>query len=206
MRDLEKKLSSLEVKSEIIKENPLWEFSVIIYEEKRIRKIFLELQDEFGLDVVVIIFCLWLSFIQGSRSKYKILLRMAVSVSEIWQREIIKPIRKCRQSLKVAIRDSDLENSKKLLASNLRNDIKFNELTLEALEVLVLYNEFLRIFNKNIQKIESVNFSLNDAQEFIFHYIEINGTNLSEKLSSKVIELVNSISGSRIPTRSLREA
>ena len=123
---------------------------------------------------------------------------MAVSVSAIWQREIIIPIRKCRQNLKTVINDSDIEDSKKLLASNLRDEIKFNELTLEAFEVMVLYNEFLRIFNKNRQEITFVNFNFKDAEKYIFHYIGINGTSLSERLKSKINELVSNISRSRL--------
>ena len=42
-------------------DNEFWRFSLEVYQDEEVQRLCLSLQDDYGLDVNVVLFCLWLS-------------------------------------------------------------------------------------------------------------------------------------------------
>jgi len=75
-----------------------WDFSVALYAQSGVRDACLELQDKHQLDVNLILFCIWHGCNQGELSEE--ILQQAVSWSDLWGQQVIKPLRHMRRWLK----------------------------------------------------------------------------------------------------------
>ncbi len=77
----------------------LWAFAELIYDAPARRDIFLTLQDRFGLDVNLLIFCIWTGLTgRGARPREDISAAMAALAP--WQGAVILPLRSARRALK----------------------------------------------------------------------------------------------------------
>ena len=130
---------STSVGSDLAEGNPFWEFAICAYRQKGVDKALLALQNRLGVDVNMILLCAWLAYRGSNDNLLTQHLNDAVKLSHKWQLNLVQPIRACREHLKVIINEGGLVSRNREVVIALRERIKGNELDLEALEILSLY-------------------------------------------------------------------
>ena len=107
-------------------EGPFWRFSLTAYAKPEVAAACLRLQDEHGLDVNLVLFCLWAGSL-GLRLDDQ---RLAAAAAEAraWQRHAVAPLRQVRRWLKA---NAAAAGDK---AARLRQAVKEQELRAEAIE------------------------------------------------------------------------
>ena len=119
------------------KGNPLWDFAVWAYAEPGVEKACLALQNRVGADVNMILFCCWLAYRGTSASQLAQYVGAALKVSREWQRNLVEPLRICRENLKTIL--EAMIGESRIAATALRERIKQCELEMEQLQTLALY-------------------------------------------------------------------
>ncbi len=112
--------------------NAFWRFSLHSYRLPGVEAACLALQDRWGTDTNLLLYCCWLG--TTGRALDKRLLRRAMSTVARLQAEVIQPLRQVRRTLKAA--PLDLPTG---WAADLRKRIGAVELDLEYLEQCVLF-------------------------------------------------------------------
>jgi uncharacterized protein (TIGR02444 family) len=79
--------------------HPFWNFSLEIYAGEGVAQACLDLQVRRGCDVNILLFCCWLGA-SGRPTLTAERLRAILKVSDVWQAEIVRPLRRVRQLLK----------------------------------------------------------------------------------------------------------
>ncbi len=79
--------------------HPFWNFSLEIYAGEGVADACLDLQERRGCDVNILLFCCWLAA-SGRPTLTAERLRAILKVSDIWQAEIVRPLRQVRRLLK----------------------------------------------------------------------------------------------------------
>jgi len=79
--------------------HPFWNFSLEIYSGEGVAEACLDLQDRRGCDVNVLLFCCWLGA-SGRPTLTADRLRAILKVSDVWQAEIVRPLRQVRRLLR----------------------------------------------------------------------------------------------------------
>ena len=79
--------------------HPFWNFSLEIYAGEGVAAACLDLQARRGCDVNILLFCCWLGA-SGRPTLTADRLRAILKVSDVWQAEIVRPLRQVRQLLK----------------------------------------------------------------------------------------------------------
>jgi uncharacterized protein (TIGR02444 family) len=110
-----------------------WHFSLAVYRREGVEAACLGLQDDVGLDVNLLLFCLW----AGSRGQSLEAGALAglMASTGVWQAEVVAPLRRVRRWLKT---QSTID---RLAADALRQAIKSRELEAEALEQQLLESQ-----------------------------------------------------------------
>lgn len=111
--------------------NAFWSYSLRIYRVAGVAEACLALQEDWGADVNLLLYCCWLG--QAGRALDKRSLRKAVTAVSRWQAEVIKPLRQARRTLKKPPDGVPVE-----WAGQLRKRIGALELNLEYLEQRLL--------------------------------------------------------------------
>lgn len=86
-------------------EADLWRFSLALYAHDDVQAACLSLQDDFGLDVPMTLFCLWLGERRGAAPDG--LVEAAACFSARWRRTAVAPLRAARRGLKQALADAE---------------------------------------------------------------------------------------------------
>jgi uncharacterized protein (TIGR02444 family) len=76
--------------------NPFWDYSLGVYAKPGVAKACIELQDEFGLDVNILLACLWFGA-TGSGRLESDLIRECLVHSRDWQDKVVQPLRTVRR-------------------------------------------------------------------------------------------------------------
>ncbi len=114
----------------------LWDYAVKLYNDAGVSAACLRLQDRRGLDVNMLLFCLWAAASgRGRLSEEE--LRAGIAAGQRWQAEVIAPLRHVRRFLKGPISPADNR-----LASELGRGVADGELFAEHMEIQFL-NEIL---------------------------------------------------------------
>ena len=79
--------------------HPFWNFSLEIYAGEGVADACLDLQERRGCDVNILLFCCWLGA-SGRPTLSAERLRAILKVSDVWQAEIVRPLRQVRRLLK----------------------------------------------------------------------------------------------------------
>ena len=113
--------------------NPFWAFSLELYADGEVETACLALQDEFGLDVNLLLLCCWLG-------RHGVLLdpkglQTLRDQSKAWRSEVVSPLRELRQRLKLAVGAVLPDRS-----AALREAIKACELSSERILQDLLYD------------------------------------------------------------------
>ena len=116
---------------EIAGNNPFWEFCKTVYARPGVEQVLLELQDEDGADVLMVLYCCWTAS-EGRGGSVE--LQSAFQISQAFQSDITAMVRLARRALKglpdAAYLDPELTNQ----TADLRAELKSVELGLEALQ------------------------------------------------------------------------
>ncbi|MGX1098375.1 TIGR02444 family protein [Amorphus sp. MBR-141] len=80
-------------------EHPFWAFSLAVYGGDGVAPACLELQDRRGIDVNLLLFCLWCATERGAAYETDAFRTIAAAASD-WQRTVIQPMRTARRRLK----------------------------------------------------------------------------------------------------------
>jgi len=79
--------------------HPFWNFSLEIYAGEGVAEACLDLQERRGCDANILLFCCWLGA-SGRPTLTAERLRAILKVSDVWQAEIVRPLRAVRRLLK----------------------------------------------------------------------------------------------------------
>ncbi len=111
-------------------DNPFWRFAVKTYCSEGVSEILLQVQDQFSVDVNMILYSAWLASENRSlTSKHASEVENSI---ELWRNEVIAPIRNLRVSLRSIVG-----------AELIRDDIKKIEIHAEKEQIKIMYSSFL---------------------------------------------------------------
>lgn len=82
--------------------DPFWEFSLQLYQQPGVAEHCLALQDEYGADVNILLFCCWLGSI-GAGPLSMEQLQLLLEQVKPWQKQAIVPLRMLRRQLKKGV-------------------------------------------------------------------------------------------------------
>jgi uncharacterized protein (TIGR02444 family) len=114
--------------------SPFWNFSLAVYGVSAVQDECLDLQDQFGLDVNLVLLCAFLGAVHG----------VALTSEDIasarrkagpWHEDIVKTLRVARRRLKtIELKDAEAAKA----AAQLRSQVKAAELESERIEQMML--------------------------------------------------------------------
>ena len=113
-------------------DTPFWRFSQTLYDRAGVAGACLSLQDRHGLDVNLLLLCVWAGH-EGNRLSRADMAELASRVAD-WQASVVRPLRGVRQWLK------HQDAAPVELAERLRAGVKAQELAAEQLQQAVLYD------------------------------------------------------------------
>ena len=119
--------------------NPFWDYAVELYREEGVEAACLELQQRHSVDVNIVLLCCWLGH-RGVVADEAVWARIA-EVAEIWQEEVVRPLRAVRSRLKSALtrpQPGSVTARWPELAGALRRRVLALEIDGERLEQLLL--------------------------------------------------------------------
>tara|TARA_B100000530_G_scaffold17830_1_gene11877 strand:+ start:717 stop:1226 length:510 start_codon:yes stop_codon:yes gene_type:complete len=105
-----------------------WDFSIQLYDKDGVAEICLNLQEDLGVDVNLLLFCYWIAHFKYAPSKST--WTQIFEFSGSWKGNIIQPLRETRKSLKKLLRN-DPKNSD---YAELIKKLKSNELSAEKIQ------------------------------------------------------------------------
>jgi uncharacterized protein (TIGR02444 family) len=82
----------------MIEHNALWDFSLSVYSDKRVEVILLELQEQYGVDINMVLACLWMASNRRELTRPQCQLLQQSCLS--WQQDCVMPLRNVRRTLK----------------------------------------------------------------------------------------------------------
>ena len=113
--------------------SPFWNFSIAIYGANAVQDECLNLQDQFGLDVNLILLCAFLGAVHGVTLTSDDIASVRQEVGQ-WHEQIVRPLRAARRHLKtINLQDADTAS-----AAELRRQVKTAELESERIEQMIL--------------------------------------------------------------------
>ncbi|HEX9810225.1 MAG TPA: TIGR02444 family protein [Alphaproteobacteria bacterium] len=113
-------------------EHPFWDFALRVYGSEGVSAACLELQERHGIDVNVLLFCLWLG--ESGRGVLEVKeLKEALAAAEDWNGRVVKGLRAVRRALK-----DGFARAPAALRDGLRAGIQAVEIDAEHLEQLMI--------------------------------------------------------------------
>jgi uncharacterized protein (TIGR02444 family) len=119
--------------------NPFWDYALELYRRPGVEAACLELQQRHGVDINIVLFCCWLTH-RGVAADAAFLARIAAA-AEVWQQEVVRPLRAVRSQLKSALtapQPGSIAARWPELAAALRQQVLALEIDGERLEQLLL--------------------------------------------------------------------
>jgi len=122
-----------------------WNFSVALYAREGVADSCLDLQNTYGIDINLLLFCCWYGRFHGELPDAT--LQRAIELSLVWKSKIVQPLRNVRQWMKNhADEFSRVDHSQ---FSTLRERIKFDELAAERYQQEMLEQIALADLTRN---------------------------------------------------------
>ncbi len=115
--------------------NPFWDFSLRVYARIGVAPACLNLQERHGVDVNVLLYCIWLGVERGVAISDADAARITQSVAA-WNDDVVVHLRRLRTALRI-----DARGAARPLSDALRNDIKRSELDAERIEQQILFTQ-----------------------------------------------------------------
>jgi len=114
--------------------SPFWNFSLAVYRASAVQDECLDLQDQFGLDVNLVLLCAFLGAGHGVALTSGDIASAHQEVDQ-WNEDIVKPLRVARRHLKtIELKDAEAAKA----AAQLRSQVKAAELESERIEQAML--------------------------------------------------------------------
>jgi uncharacterized protein (TIGR02444 family) len=113
--------------------SPFWNFSLAVYGTSAVQDECNNLQDQFGLDVNLVLLCAFLGAVHGVTLTSDDIASVRQEVGQ-WHEQIVRPLRAARRHLKtIKLQDADAAS-----AADLRRQVKAAELESERIEQILL--------------------------------------------------------------------
>lgn len=112
-------------------ESKLWNFAISLYEYDAISKHCLALQDEYEVNINILLWCVWCGL--ERRLLNSEMLSLAESSIKVWHKEVVAPLREVRRAMK----SLNIEYKSEII-DDCRERIKMNELMCERVELNLL--------------------------------------------------------------------
>lgn len=109
-----------------------WHYSLAHYALPEVADTCLTLQDDYGLDVNLVLFCLWYGQFHGEFTPSQ--LQRLLAFSTVWSGQVVRPLREIRRWLKTHTPDPGLLPSQTEQLQKLRSKVKSLELESEQLQ------------------------------------------------------------------------
>ena len=109
-----------------------WSFSLEFYARAGISECLIDLQDRFGADANVVLFCCWCG-VSGRPPVDESLLREAMAQTGVWQSDVVQCLRSLRRDMKAGINGVPLSDS-----NPIREEVKRLEIECERIEQMRL--------------------------------------------------------------------
>jgi|TARA_B100000315_G_C14589145_1_gene594778 uncharacterized protein (TIGR02444 family) len=126
----------------VMEDNPFWNFSLDFYGREGVADACLKLQDQFGADVNIVLYCCWVA-VERAEILEKAELVEIMAVIEPWQTGVVQRLRQIRQEMK---QNQSINFGE--LSDELRQAIKSCELDGEKIEQGILYQSGQREFSQ----------------------------------------------------------
>ncbi|NQV70316.1 MAG: TIGR02444 family protein [Pseudohongiella sp.] len=142
-----------------------WDFSVDLYRQEGVSTACLELQNEFGLDINLLMFCYWHGCCVGTIEDQ--VLDQVINFSLSWKQSVVQPLRNVRKWMKLNAPLFDAGQASQY--EMLREQIKTDELAAEkyqqeAMERMALSSGFLPATTANSNTLNSAESRIKAAQ------------------------------------------
>ena len=111
-----------------------WDFSLDLYNKPEVSEACLQLQNSYGLDVNLILFCLWYGPEIGEINEN--ILQQALQFSHSWKQDVVQPLRDTRSRMKASRQQFPATGNSQF--DTLRDHIKLNELAAENYQQQIL--------------------------------------------------------------------
>jgi len=158
-----------------------WDFSLTVYDRPEVSKLCLDLQDNYGADVNMLLFACWLG--NTGRGKVTVSAWRAMNLRlHKWREQVIKPLRGVRHMLK----------HEHLAPVKLKEQVFNCEIDAEHIEQLILEKEW---GNTRRSRISDSSQRTQDMVENLVTYLKAENVSLDSKLSYRCERLVKHISG-----------
>jgi uncharacterized protein (TIGR02444 family) len=113
---------------------PFWDFSIAVYSASAVQDECLNLQDQFGLDVNLLLLCAFLGAVHGVALTSNDIASVRQQVRP-WHEDVVRQLRAVRRSLKtIPLPDADASSA----ATQVRTQVKVAELESERIEQTML--------------------------------------------------------------------
>jgi uncharacterized protein (TIGR02444 family) len=153
-----------------------WHFSLAVYCREGVEEACLGLQDDLGLDVNLLLFCLWAGS-RGQSLEAGALAELMASTG-VWQAEVVAPLRRVRRWLKTQATIDDPA------AEALRQAIKSRELEAEALEQQLLESQLCKPVKEPSPETAAAN---------LLAYLAAKSITVDERIKHHFIKLLSSV-------------
>ncbi|NWG71446.1 MAG: TIGR02444 family protein [Parvularculaceae bacterium] len=153
-----------------------WDWSLRAYSRPGASESLLKLQDEFGLNVNILLWCCWCA--QAGAAIPELGLRKAQDLVASWSHEVTEPLRAARRALKAPPKQADAAGAEALRAS-----VKRVELDAEKLEQAMLEN-LARDLTKNSEAPDAASV----ARRSLARYADISGAARKKGFSTLLLD------------------
>jgi len=112
-----------------------WQFSLALYQRPQVQRACLDLQDDGGADVNIVLYLLFAAS-EGRRLSEASILALDCHVAP-WRETVVRPLRQVRRRLKEILAEPDVGATDDI--SSLRSNIKGNELIAEKIQQQTIF-------------------------------------------------------------------
>lgn len=175
-----------------VQSNPLWEFATWAYKGPGVEKACLALQGKHGIDVNILLFCLWLAHVGVGSSMLARYLAGALKLSRDWQRNLVEPLRAVRTNMKDFIENAETAGPHGAAAAELRERVKACEQDMEHLQVLALY---ALVQEPSEARERSPAEKKDDANNNLTVYFSATGVKLDPLAQAQVMRILTAVFG-----------
>lgn len=168
-----------------------WDFSLAVYKQSEVSGVCLELQDDYGADINMMLFACWLG--HSGRGVVSITAWRAIILRTTkWREKVIRPLRSVRRFLK----------DEQLAPLSMKDNILKCEFDAEHIEQLILEKEWGTGRRANDKEIL---LRVQDIADNLYSYFAAEDIDVDSKLGTRCERLIGLITGYR-DEKALREA
>lgn len=147
-----------------LRPNPFWEFSILLFADKRVSEACVAIQDRHAatadVDVNVLMLATWVAA-NGAGALYNEQLRRAVTVVGPWRRDVVLPLREVRRRLERGVEPVPQEYT-----AGVRSEVLRAELEAENIEQMML----VELIGRPSREVTATNATADAATSFARYF------------------------------------